>query len=345
MAVLTYLQSGLVLQRGASGQAVRDLQHDLRSLGYLRGGIDGQFGRGTELAVMALQYDLLNNSGGGTDGNAPVRVIDYNSGRVSTVTGQLDEDLAGCISDILDDDAFPKLPFAPDPRTENQKIAVQIAALSNQAAPIPFLLAILTQESGLKHYYEPPAADDDTFIVVGLDHNLTGSAQQYAVTSRGYGAGQYTLFHHPPTAQEVQHVMLDPTNNVVMAISELRDKFDHFVASASSAANADDRTAEFGPGALRLCKYDPSDDRYMKDCKACAVNAGLQPIVPGVTPFYSGANGVYETTQYYNPAPIKTVPVRANLGCDWPYAARRYNGSGVNSYWYQSLILNHLLQQ
>lgn len=343
MAALTYLRSGLVLRRGASGQTVRDLQHDLRSLGYLRSGIDGQFGPGTELGIMALQYDLLKHMGSGRDGNAPVRVIDYNHGRVSAVTGQLDQGLAGCLSDILDDVAFLKLPFAADPKTENQKITAQIAGLSAQPAPMPFLLAILTQESGLKHYYEPPAEDDDTFIVVGLDHNLTGIAQPYAVTSRGYGAGQYTLFHHPPTAQEVQRVMLDPAHNVLMAISELRDKFDHFVMSTNFPATADDRIAECGAGALRLCKYDQNDARYMKDCKACALSAGLQPIVPGITPFYSGADGIYQTTQYYNPVPVKTVPVRANLGCDWPYAARRYNGSGVNSYWYQALVLNHLL--
>ena len=33
------------------------------------------------------------------------------------------------------------------------------------------------------------------------------------------------------------------------------------------------------------------------------------------------------------------VPVRAKIGCDWPYAVRRYNGSGVNSYHYQTRIM------
>jgi hypothetical protein len=139
----------------------------------------------------------------------------------------------------------------------------------------------------------------------------------------------------------VQQIMLDATRNVLMAIEELKSKFDRFVVSPSSGA--DDRLAEFGSGPLRICKYGPGDARYMKDCKTCALAAGSQAIVPGVTRFYQGSNQVYQPTQYYNPATVKTMPVRKNVGCDWPYAVRRYNGSGVNSYWYQALVLNHLL--
>jgi hypothetical protein len=36
------------------------------------------------------------------------------------------------------------------------------------------------------------------------------------------------------------------------------------------------------------------------------------------------------------------VPERATLGCDWPYAVRRYNGSGVDSYRYQYQVLGRL---
>lgn len=38
---------------------IRDLQRDLRALGYLKKGIDGKFGSGTETAVKALQYSLV----------------------------------------------------------------------------------------------------------------------------------------------------------------------------------------------------------------------------------------------------------------------------------------------
>jgi Putative peptidoglycan binding domain len=343
MAQLSYRQPGLVLQQGAGGQTVRDLQRDLRSIGYLRQGINGTFGAQTVLAVKALRHDLLTNKGASTggDGNAPVKVTDYNRGRVTGVNDRVDEPLAGCISDMLGDPAFPKLPHADDPVQENQKIAAQIAAMQSKDAPIPFLLAILKQESGMKHFREPTSKDEDNFIVVGLDRNAQGEAKKYAITSRGYGAGQYTLFHHPPTAEEVQQIMLDPTRNVLKAIEELKGKFEHFVVRNSSGA--DDRLAEFGNGPLRICKYDPGDPRYMKDCKACALAAGSQPIVPGTTTFYDGSSGTYRTTQYYNPAPFKTIPVRKSIGCDWPYAVRRYNGSGVNSYWYQGLVLNHLL--
>jgi hypothetical protein len=343
MPQLSYRQPGLTLQQGVSNQLVRDLQRDLRSIGYLRSGINGKFGAETTLAVKALQHDLLTNQGAstGTDGNAPVKVIDYNGGMITGVNGQVDEQLAACISDILDDTAFPKLPHADDPVQENQKIARQIASMSTQDVPVPFLCAILMQESGMKHFREPKGTDEDNFIVVGMDRNEQGEARKYAITSRGYGAGQYTLFHHPPTAEEVQQIMLDATRNVLMAIEELKGKFEHFVVNSKSGA--DDRLAEVGNGALKTCKYASDDPRYMKDCKTCALAAGSQPIVPGTTPFYDGSSSAYKTTQYYNPVPVKTMPVRKNLGCDWPYAVRRYNGSGVNSYWYQALVLNHLL--
>jgi len=343
MPQLSYQQSGLTVRQGDSSELVRDLQRDLRSIGYLREGITGKFGAQTTLAVKALQYDLMTNQGAstGSDGNAPVKVADYNNGRVAVVNGQVDQQLVACISDILDDSAFPKLPHADDPVQENQRIAAQIAGMSSDEVPVPFLVAILKQESGMKHFREPRGTDEDNFIVVGLDRNAQGEAKKYAITSRGYGAGQYTLFHHPPTAEEVQQIMLDATQNVLKAIDELKGKFERFVISQKSGA--DDRLAEFGNGPLRTCKYSSGDARYMKDCKTCALAAGTQAIVAGVTPFYEGSSKVYQTTQYYNPAPFKSIPLRKNLGCDWPYAVRRYNGSGVNSYWYQGMVLNHLV--
>src|SRR5438128_1724988 len=56
---VVYRRAGLVLRRGAgpADPLVRALQQDLRKLGYLRSGIDGQFGEDTERAVRALQYD------------------------------------------------------------------------------------------------------------------------------------------------------------------------------------------------------------------------------------------------------------------------------------------------
>lgn len=43
------------LRRGASGNAVRELQRKLLAVGSLSGGVDGQFGSGTEAAVRAFQ--------------------------------------------------------------------------------------------------------------------------------------------------------------------------------------------------------------------------------------------------------------------------------------------------
>ena len=91
------------------------MQRDLRQLGYLYRWIDGGFGRGTERAVKALQHDLLNNFGESSrnEGDAPVPVVDYNQGRVVDVDGVVDQNLAQCIADMLDDEKYPRLPFLP----------------------------------------------------------------------------------------------------------------------------------------------------------------------------------------------------------------------------------------
>lgn len=338
MPTLSYRQPGLVLEIGsaASRSQVADLQRDLRALGYLRRGIDGDFGPGTARAVRALQHDLLRNSGGGSDGKAPVRVVDYNRGRVAGVTGKVDQKLVECIAEMLDDARFPKLPAAQDPAEENRKVAVRIAALPPTRVPTPFLVAVLKQESGLMHYAVPRGSDTDSFIVVGTD---TNAGDPDVITSRGYGAGQYTLFHHPPRPEEVSGFMLDPGKNVERAAAHLREKLDGFVNGPTS--KADDRIAEIGTGPLRLCKHAPSDPRYMTDCRACCTAAGTRSIRPGL-PVLPGSSTKWEPTQYYAKASYDGVPVREKLGCDWPYAVRRYNGGGINSYHYQVKILKNL---
>ena len=346
MTGLSYQQPGLILERGGAAATrgpVSDLQRDLRALGYLRAGIDGVFGDGTEQAVKALQRDLLSNDGSSTggDGPAPVRMLDYNRGRVRAVSGAVDQALVACLADILNDANVPRLPSVPDPVEQNKQIVGQIAALPSPLVPPPVLMAILLQESGLKHFREPGAGDADTFIVAGLDFN--DPAHPERITSRGYGVGQYTLFHHPPRRDEVSTIMLDVGNNLRRAIAELREKFDDFVNGSTPGTRADDRVAEYGTGPLRSCKYIQSDARYMRDCRQCAAGAGVMSITAGVTPLYPGAGQTYEPTQYYSQGSYTNVPVRRNLGCDWPYAARRYNGAGMNSYHYQVRILQNLL--
>ena len=54
---------------------------------------------------------------------------------------------------------------------------------------------------------------------------------------------------------------------------------------------------------------------------------------------------MFEPTQYYemsSPA-YRNVPVPSAVECDWPYAVRRYNGAGINSYHYQVRVMQHLL--
>ena len=346
MPVLSYRRPGLILRRGghsATEKQVRQLQRDLRQLGYLKKGIDGKFGGGTAKAVMALQHDLLHNLGQSmrNDGDAPVRVLDYNQGRVVDVTGIVDQRLVGCISDMLDDPNFAVLPKADNPREENSHIVSMMKEMPSREAPIPFLMAMLKQESGLKHYNEPKKNDEDSYIVIGLD---TNASLKHIITSRGYGAGQYTLFHHPPQKEEVEDFMLDVGKNLQKAIWEFKEKFDHFVNGGTSGTTADDRIVEFGSGPLRHCKFTVNDHRYMRDCKQCMIDAGQTIIREGVTPFYRGSRHKFLPTQYYKSAFYESVPIRKNIECDWPYAARRYNGSGINSYHYQVRVLRNVLR-
>ncbi|HYC06150.1 MAG TPA: peptidoglycan-binding domain-containing protein [Azospirillaceae bacterium] len=339
----TYQQPGLTLAQGAAQSAlVKALQADLRVLGYLRGGVDGAFGPGTAQAVQALQYDLMNNGGASSsgDGSAPVAPKSYNKGRVTAVTGAMDQNLAACLDDMMSDASFAKLPSAPDPRTANAQALQAVASCDSKVAPAAFVLAITKQESGWAHYRVPSGPNDsDSCVTVGLDRN--NAAAPYAVTSRGYGLGQYTLFHHPPTAAEMAKFIADPVGNVAMVFTLLEAKLESHVIGPGDTA--DDRMAEFpGKAPLRLCKYPSSDPRYFNDCQACAQAAGTVSIRPG-RPVFSGAALTWATTQYYSTASYDGVPDRAKFPCDWPYAVRRYNGGGINSYHYQARVLTNLL--
>jgi peptidoglycan hydrolase-like protein with peptidoglycan-binding domain len=320
-----YLSPGLRLGRGEGNARapVKALQRDLRRLGYLKTGIDGVFGKGTAAAVTAIRWDLLNNQGRGVDGESPVRVCDFNRGRVTTVDGIFDQGLAAAIAEILADERFAKVPESAHPVAENARIAAELESLPPDGVPGPFLLGILKQESGLKHYSEPTAANEDSFVVVGLDRI---SSRAPAITSRGYGVGQYTLFHHPPTLEEVRTVIQDPRANVGKAAGKLAEKFARFVNGNTPGTRADDRVEEFGRGPLRRCRYGAADPRYMTDCRECLAAAGVEDVT-------------HEPTHLHPESTYHKVPVRRNIGCDWPYAVRRYNGGGLNSYHYQAQVL------
>jgi peptidoglycan hydrolase-like protein with peptidoglycan-binding domain len=343
MSTPSYAVAGLVLSPSqAFSSQVRDLQHDLRSLGYGKGPIDGVFGPGTANAVNALQYDLMNNDGSSSsgDGSAPVAVKSYNNGSVTSLTGVVDQGLASCIAAMLADPAFPKLPSSPDPAGDNRAAVAAVTAMATPPVPVPFLMAILVQESGCMHFQVPGGANSDNCVTIGLDRN--NKAMPAAITSRGFGIGQYTLFHHPPTPAEVASVIADPVKNVEQAVSELESKFNNDVNGATSDTQADDRIAEVGTGPLRFCQYTAGDSRYMTDCANCLSSATLTNITAGVTPVYAGSNLTYAQTQYHKGS-YQNVPVRAKIPCDWPYAVRRYNGGGVNSYDYQAEVLLRVL--
>lgn len=338
---LPYGQPGMVIARGkaTARELVRALQRDLRRLGYLRAGLDGVFGGETERAVRALQYDLIFNDGHGEDGDAPVALKESNQGRIGSVDGVVNDRLAACIEDLLEDRRVPQLPRSNDPQGENRRALETLRGLEKLQVPAPFLLAILSQESGLLHFRVPAPGDADDFIVLGLDRN--DRAHPDRITSRGYGVGQFTLFHHPARPEEVEAVMLDPARNVEQAVQKLKEKFEHFVVGNSPGTRADDRLAEIGPGPLRLCRYSAADPRFLKDCRRCSAEAPRLSIGPA-TPLFRGSLEYFHSTQYHAETRYDGVPDRAAMGCDWPYAVRRYNGSGINSYHYQMKVLRRL---
>lgn len=324
------------LKRGDRGDEVRRLQQALRALGYLRNGIDGVFGRGTERSVKAVQYDLMRNDGGSAtaDGDAPVAVKSYNRRRVREVNGRAGPALLACIADMMADDAFPKLPSVPDPVAANRRVGAAIRkTISDGSVPVPakFVEAILRQESAMRHFNEPGTNDEDRFLTMGLDPDPRRAGR---IRSRGYGIGQVTLFHHPPTVDELRR-LATLASNLRETARILRDKFDHFVRSFDVRARADDRHVEYGDAGLRQCKYAASDPRYMQDCANCALTADAIDIKPGKTPLYKGSRKPFNRA-FHN------VPRRDKIGCDWPYAVRRYNGGGVNSYNYQASVLGIL---
>jgi hypothetical protein len=339
------VQPGLTLRIGAKGAEVKDLQRDLRSLGYLRAGIDGAFGPGTESAVKALQIDLMRNGGEDAHGNAraPVAVRDFNTTNLDAMDGILTQPLAACIARMIDAPEFTKLPSSLQPRTENAGILPALTAIPVLEVPLPFLVAILEQESGLQHYRVPSPGDDDNFILVGLDTN--DKADPMRITSRGYGVGQYSFFHHPLTQREIGLYVRDVAQNVRHTVETLREKFTAFVAGPSGAA--DDHAAEH-PQAhaakrLRKCRYAGGDPLYMRDCRTCLDGVKTCTIRANQTPWFKGSPHVYVPTRYHPAGEYRNVPVRAEIPCDWPYAVRRYNGSGINSFHYQTRILQRVL--
>ena len=83
----------------------------------------------------------------------------------------------------------------------------------------------------------------------------------------------------------------------------------------------------------------PEGPVWMKDGSVALVE------IERGTPAYAGANFGYQPDQYYPTAVYHGVPNRADFLCDWPYAARRYNGSGNDSFHYQTRILLNLLAE
>jgi putative peptidoglycan binding protein len=332
---LSYQRNGLVMRAGAANppELVMDLQRDLRALGYFPRDIDGDFGPVTTRSIMALQFDLLHNDGSPlrdhADGRAPVAIRDYNRTRVSNVSGELDQNLADCIADLLYDDRFPKLPQSSHADTDNSRALRTAAQIVSSDAPAPFVLAIMKQESQLCHYNVR-----DGFLTLGLDHNDPNEPAR--ITSRGYGIGQYTLFHHPATAAEMRELG-DPGGNVLCAQKALAEKW-------KAVQSEPERSAEHPAlGFPRQCRYRASDtQRRLRACRDCALNVRRINIVQG-QPFFPASQDGYQPDSDHPVINYTGVPDRADFLCDWAYAVRRYNGAGNRAYLYQVSVLLNLL--
>ena len=78
----------------------------------------------------------------------------------------------------------------------------------------------------------------------------------------------------------------------------------------------------------------------MLDCARCAAEPRVN--IDTTTPLHAGTTETLQPTSYHPETSYRNIPDRAKLGCDWPYAVRRYNGSGINSYHYQFQVLQRL---
>ena len=147
----------------------------------------------------------MNNIGASSsnDGRAPVAISDYNlqagngARLVTAITGVFDQAFATCLAKLIADPAVPKVPSAVDAEAENRKAMMALRGSASTVAPSPFIAAMSVQESGGRHFYVPSGQNEDNFVVLGLDRNEPTTAPD-RITSRGYGLGQFTIFHHPP---------------------------------------------------------------------------------------------------------------------------------------------------
>ena len=342
------MSDGVLVRGRADHKTVRALQRSLRAIGYQKSGVTGEWSEATAAAVRALRHDLLHNHGldsADATVRAPVSIASFNvQGAVTadppTGASNVEPALAACLAALLADPRIGTVPDAADPAAANAQVAATVTAIRSDVAPTPFLRAIFRQESAGQHYHVTRPGDEDRFVIVGLDRN--DKTHPEAVTSRGYGVGQFTLFHHPPSVAEIADVVMDPLRNVSAAYAKLRTKFRTSVVSKDPEMRADERLAEHPILPLRPCKYALGNTRRYADCAACAAAARKVDITPG-TPVHKGASLMWAPTQYYPSARYHGVPDRADFACDWPYAVRRYNGGGINSYHYQARVLTNLL--
>lgn len=314
---------------------VADLRYDLASLGYYTGSFAGGWTESLDAAIRSVRYDL-------TDPDSALSARYNGAGSVvrtpSSGGSRLEPQLARCLDAMIGDPGFAKLPVSASPTAANRRALALAESAGDGIAPMRFLMAIFQHETGARHFREDDAGAPG-FMTLCLDRN-DGAAPDH-ITSRGYGLGQHTLFRQPPIQADIDSQILDPVANAKSAAYLLRDRFDYGLVSANPALRANDRFSEWPISPLRLCKYASADPRYLSDCKACAAKAGTVDVTPG-HPVYPGASLAWADTPAQSCDALQAAPDRTGFQCDWPYAVRRYNGGGIESYHYQLRVLLNL---
>lgn len=276
-------------------------------------------------AVKSLQHEILSNDS----------LKKFNQGRVTAVDGESSLGILAVLQDMSKSPSLARLSPALNPSKGNQAMKERLSGYLNSKFPTPLVMAVLTQETNLKWYRK------DGYPLVGLDYN---SDEDYIITSRGLFYSQRTIFSYPISKKEFDS-MNDLESDMEFFFDHIFGKYQNFVVSSSAKARDDLRYSvpEFKDLDLRGCKYEESDSKYMKDCKACLKECPSKDYLMGDSLLGNG-RWIIKPTHYHRIQDYEGFPDFHHFPCDYVFTIRRYNGSGINSFHYLMRVLAHLLE-
>lgn len=271
--------------------------------------------------IKALQFELRNNpslSHFGYEGK---------------IDGVESPELLNIVEKMWEDPSIPVVSKVNNPDQANDQISSIMKTSLSKVFPNPLALAVLKQETHWKWFRS------DGYPTVGLDFN--NKSQPYVITSRGLFLSQRTIFNYP-FPQESLDSFDSVSEDLKFVINALDLKYKRYVVSADVRARDDLRFKSFGDQPLRGCKYEQSDERFMKDCKNCVWSGKLKDYKEGKSLIDVPGKWVLKPSIYHRNKDYLGYPDYEDFPCDYVYAIRRYNGSGVNSFHYLMRVLDHL---